>query len=248
MEIGKLYYKFKISVKLQEYSRALTFLESVSSYIEELTSEDVALLLQLKKGLLKQNSDCLGALEEEKGKVCKFLFKNVLEDYTETLRSVTSNTVESFINCINNIIYKVKDPSSVGVLNLIRAKLFNFISDSCKEEKAKYLQQAYYYYKMAVQIAIKDLEKSDLNRLKIFHSYCKFLCKAMGDSYRSMLFCINVMDELHQMKLAEERSPESLFHSPESEHIEKKLRNFYEENLVEYNKTLRIYHPEYREY
>jgi hypothetical protein len=247
MEIDKLYYKFKINVKLQEYTRALTFLEPVSHYLEDLTSEDLDLFIDLKKGLLKQYTEQIKTLDNEKNKLSKFVYKSVLEDYSETSRTLSTNTIEIFVNCINNLIFKVKEPSMVGILNIIRAKLFTFISMCNKEEKARYLQQAYYYYKMAVQIAIKDLHVTDINRLKIFHSYCKFLANSIGDYYRSMLFCYNVIEELQKTKMMKEYQSNEFFNSSELENLECKLEQFCKDNMAEYNKVLRIYHPEYKE-
>jgi hypothetical protein len=247
MEIDKLYYKFKINVKLQEHTRALTFLEPVSHYLEDLTPEDLELLHDLKKGLLNQYTEHIKTLDSEKNKLSKFVYKSVLDDYTQTSSSLSTNTIEIFINCINNLIFKVKEPSMVGVLNVIRAKLFTFISMTNKEEKARYLQQAYYYYKMAVQIAIKDLEVTDINRWKIFQSYCKFLAKSMGDHYRSMLFCYNVIEELQKTKMMKEYESNEFFNTSEFENLECKLEDFCKDNMAEYNKVLRIYHPEYKE-
>jgi hypothetical protein len=249
MEISKLSYKFKICVTLKDYTRALVFLESFSNSIEDVTLEDVILFKALKKGILKQYTDYLKTLQSEVKKSNKFSIKNVVDDYSSILHNFSINIIESFINSLNILLNKVVDFSLRAILLVIRAKLFVFISQYKKDEKGRFITMAYASYKTAIELAFKYMPKKDLFRMKIFYSYCKFTWNIVNDKYRSVLFCINVIDELNSITLHEnenEDEPEEHISSnPEFQKILSKFKLFYGNNLEEYNKKIRVYHPEY---
>jgi hypothetical protein len=254
MEINKNSYKFKICISLEEYTRALYFFESFIQLIDELSIEYVDLIRRLKKGLLKNYRKYLTNLkkvkEEENFRTNKYALKTVYEEYSVGLKSEAINIIESFINCVNNLINKTKESRIIAFLSIIRAKLFTFLLDFNVEDNKNYLQLAYGNYKKAVEICIKNLNKKDILRMKIFYSYCKFLLGPMKDKYRSVLFSINLIDELNSIKIDENENDSddetNVSNKNEFVKLEKKIKLFYENNLADYNYSIRIYHPEYK--
>jgi hypothetical protein len=246
MEINNLSYKFRLCTTLEEYTRALTYLDKISSYIEELLIEDVELIKRLKKGLLKQYRKYMTNIrqqyDESSFKGQKFIYKTVIDTYSKNLTQETISVIENFVNIINNLFPHIKDERLAVAMYHIRASLFVFLYEF-SDEKSKYLELAFANYKKAVDISIKYLNNYDIIRIRLFYSYCKFMQKYLKDDYRSVLFCINVLDDMHKMKNDEELI--EIITSNEFIKIEKKFKLFYENNLEGYNKTIHIYHPEY---
>ena len=249
MEISKLSYKFKICVTLKDFTRALIFLESFTNFVDDLTIEDINLIRALKKGILKQYTDYLKIIHSEFKKNNKFSIKNVLDEYSIILNNFSISIIESFLNILNILLNKVIDNNLLAILFVIRAKLFVFISQYKKDDKSRNITMAYSSYKTAIELAFKFMPKNDIYRLKIFYSYTKFTCNIVNDKYRSVLFCINIIDELNsitmQDKENQENNEEHITKISELEKMTNKFKNFYENNLEEYNKKIRVFHPEY---
>jgi hypothetical protein len=258
MEISNFSYKFKICVTIEEYVRAINYLESISTYIEELSYEDVELFKRLKKGLLKNYSKQLLSLrkikQEEGYKSNRTLYRQVMEGFSSNLYADGITQVERFLSCLDNLFSKIKDEKLFALMYKIKASLFAFLYEFSNVDKNKHLEHAYLNYKAAIDICMKRLLKLDIIRIKIFYSYCKFSFKYLNDKYRSILFSINVINEIHQSKLEEEAQMKEnggddndiITLSPDFVKIEKKFKLFYESNLEEYNKVIRVYHPEYK--
>jgi hypothetical protein len=246
MELNKVSYKFKICICTNQYSRALSYLEAICSYIEELFFEDVELIRRLKKGLLDRNGKYFKNLrkteEEESAKQIKFALKSVLDNYSETLKSECVMNIEKMLECVNNLFPKVKKNKLIAIMLIIRAKLLVFMYESSTEEKGKYLELAYGNYKKAVEISMKFMSKMDITRLKVFYSYCKFLFMHMEDKYRGVLFCMNLIKEINEYKNEDEENLENFYKNPDYVKIEEKFKKFCERNLEEYNKVVRLYH------
>lgn len=259
MEINSLSYKFKICVSIEEYNKAVGYLGTLSNFLVELNEEDIHLIRRLKKGLLKQTQRYMINLKEtraaEAKKMSKYIYKEVMNNYYNKVTEECIDQVKKFLNCLNSLISKVKENQVAYVINSIKAKMFSFMNEFAETENAKYLELAYSNYQLAVTGAIKEMAKSNMARYKIFYSYIKFLIKYIGDYYRAVLFCINVIDELQLFRRLEEREfmtkncdkvCEGLIsQSEEFLKIEKKFKDFYHENLEDYNKVLKQYHPEY---
>lgn len=239
MELSKIYYKFKICVTLKEYSRALMFLESIGGYIEELTREDVELIILLKKGLLKQHGECISLLrvEQEKTNYNKFSYRKVYDDYFESVVQNSNNTFQMFLTCITNLIPKVKDKILIATMHEIKAKIILFLHDLNLENNL--ISLAYDNFKIAIEEIIRSKSK-DYLRTKVVYSYIKFISKHLNDNFRAVLFCINFMDGLNESTGDVDKNLK------EYNRLISKMKYFYENNLESYNTELKRYHHEFR--
>lgn len=241
MEIKQISYKFKICVTTEDYNRALKFLESISTFIEELYLEDIELIKRLKKGITRQYRKYFTHLK--KNTETKIL-KSVNESYYNKVVTEGQNIMERFVLCLNSLSLKVRDQRLLPVMYKLQASLFNCMQEFCEDNRSKFIETAYHNYLKCVEFSLQYLDKFDIIRLKIFYSYCKFLFFGAQDKYRAMLICINIINEIHKKKNEEEFMDDEI-NRVEFEKIDKKFRTFYESNLEEYNKVMKIYHPEY---
>jgi hypothetical protein len=239
----ELEYKFKICTTTEEYSRALDNLEKISEGIIEVSSNDIELINRLKKGLVRQYKRYIQRVRNpDLRDSAKGQYKQVLDNFTDLIYREGICIFERFIKCINLLFYKTKDEKILAVLYAIRAALFSFMVQH-SADKSKYLELALANFKNAVDICMKYLEPYDIIRLRTFHAYIKFIFNHVNDKYRSILFCINVLAEITQMK---ENLDEEMYTSDEFVKIEQKFKRFYERNIEEYNKVIGLYHHEYR--
>jgi hypothetical protein len=243
----ELEYRFKICTTTEEYIRALDSLEKISENITEVSFNDIELINRLKKGLTRQYKRYIQRVKNQELKdSAKGQFKQVLDNFTESIYKEGIAVFERFIKCINLLFYKTKDEKILAVLYSIRAALFSFMVQH-SSDKSKYLELALTNYKKAVDICMKYLNSLDVIRLRVFHGYIKFIFTQVRDKYRSILFCINVLEEINQVKETMYDKYEEFLTSEEFLKMETKFRKFYDNNIEEYNKVIGLYHPEYKD-
>jgi hypothetical protein len=250
MDVNKLSVKFKICITTNQFNRALEYLEKISSFFEELMSEDVQLIKRLCRGLIEQNRKILDKMkktkEEENAKsFLKVPLKDVLSDYSENVLAESLLTIEKILNCVNVLLNKTKKKRLIALMFLIRAKLFKFLFSYSNSDNSRHLESAYINYKHAIAISLKFVDNMDITRIKIFYSYCKFLIKFMNDSYRGVLFCMNLTKEINVLKRDhddddDEENEEKFWESSEFKKVESKLKKLIESNILEYNKNINI--------
>jgi hypothetical protein len=242
----ELEYKFKICTTIEEYGRALDSLEKISEDITEVSYNDIELINRLKKGLTRQYKRYIQRIKNpDLRESAKGQYKQVLDNFTDLIFKEGINTFERFVKCINLLFYKTQNEKILAVLYSLRAALFSFMVQH-SADKSKYLELALSNFKKAVDICMKYLDSLDVIRLRVFHAYIKFIFNHVNDKYRSILFCINVMEEISQAK--ENRMDEcgDVLTSDEFLRMEQKFRNFYEKNIEEYNKVIGLYHHEFK--
>ena len=132
MDIYKLSTKFKICVSTNQFTRALEYLQKISSFFEELMEEDLKLIRKLCKGLIEQNKKSLEKLkktkaEENSKSFLKVPLRDVLNDYSENLICESITLIESFLHCVNILSNKTKNKILQAQIFLIKAKLFKFL-------------------------------------------------------------------------------------------------------------------------
>lgn len=250
--VNKLSIKFKICVTTNQYPRALEYLEKISSYIEDLSQEDVQLIKRLCRGLIDQNKKILEKLkktkEEEKAKsFIKVPLKDVLSDYSENVVSESITIIEKFLSCVNVLSNRTKNKKLTALLFLIKAKIFKFFFSYSHSDNSRHLESAYLNYKNSIVISLKNLDPMSVTRIKIFYSYCKFLITYMKDSYRGVLFCMNLIKEINEYKRENEEYEEyeenedlCPWDTQEFIKIENKLKKLIDLNILEYNKNINI--------
>lgn len=236
MEFEVTLSKFRLAIALEDYSKALTLLETIVSTIELVSLDEMELLRNLKKGLMKKLSRfTIGikkAHEEESFKSYRPLIANVLESYTTAIYSECDETLDKFICCIKALVPKTKNYSILAYFYKMLGSFFSFLYDIC-EDKSKYLEYALSYYQIALEICLKTIEKSDPIKYRVFYSYCKFAYYKIGDRYRPMLFCHNVVAEMAKSECLEK----AFFLTKE------KIERFYKKNYNEYNKAVKLFYP-----
>lgn len=247
MDINKLSIKFKICITTNQFNRALEYLEKISHFFEELMIEDVQLLKRLCRGLIEQNRKILDKMkktkEEENAKsFLKVPLKDILNDYSENVLGQSLITIEKFLNCVDVLINKTKKKSLLAHLFLIRGKIYKFLFLYSTHENSRHLENSYINYKNAIATSLKFVDNMDVSRIKIFYSYCKFLIKYMNDSYRGVLFCMNLTKEINELKINYENDSdeENVLDSSEFKKVESKLKKLIDSNIVEYNKNINI--------
>ena len=254
METNYNSYKFKICLTIEEYSRALEYFEKLTSEIEDFSIDDADLIRRLKKGLTKQFKKYLynmqTTIDEENSRAMRGSYRNLLENYSNSLQEEAFSMVETLISCLNNILNKTKDNKLIAIILCAKASLCAFLSQF-SSEKSSNLELAYSYYKTAIEMSVKHIPKLDLSRLKIAYSYAKFVFTKINDKYRSILFVLNVLEEIHQIQgnenLIDEQNENfnlDVFLKDLAK-VERKFKTFHDKNIEEFNGIVRQYHPEY---
>jgi hypothetical protein len=242
----ELEYKFKICTSTEEYTRALDYLEKISEDLVEISYNDIEVISRLKKGLVRQYKRYIQRIRNQDLRdSAKGHYKQVLDNFTDMIYKEGISIFERFIKCINILFYKTKDEKILAVLYSIRGGLFSFMVQH-SAEKSKYLELALMNFKKAIDMCMKYLDNLDLVRLRIFHAYIKFIFNHVNDKYRSILFCINLMEEITKLKEIHEEEYDSPFNNEEFVKVEQKFRKFYDRNIEEYNKSIGSYHHEYK--
>lgn len=254
METNYNSYKFKICLTIEEYSRALEYFEKLTSEVEDFSVDDADLIRRLKKGLTKQSKKYLTNMqlttEEENSRAMRSAYRNLLENYSNNLQEEAFSMVETLISCLNNILNKAKDNKLIAIILCAKASLCAFLSQF-SNEKSSNLELAYSYYKTAIEMSVKHIPKLDLSRLKIAYSYAKFVFTKINDKYRSILFVLNVLEEIHQIQgnenLIDEQNENFNLDAflKDLAKIERKFKAFHDKNIEEFNNIVRQYHPEY---
>lgn len=254
METNYNSYKFKICLTIEEYPRALEYFEILTSEIEDFSVEDADLIRRLKKGLTKQYKKYLNSMQstidEENSRAMRSTYRNLLENYNNTIHEEAFGEVETLISCLNTILTKTKDNKLTAIILCAKASLCAFLSQH-SNEKSSNLELAYSYFRTAVEMSVKHIPKLDLSRLKIAYSYAKFIYTKINDKYRSILFVLNVLEEIHQIQnnenLIDEHNENFNLDNflKELVKIEKKFKAFHDKNIDEFNSIVRQYHPEY---
>ncbi len=254
METNYNSYKFKICLTIEEYARALEYFEKLTSEVEDFSIDDADLIRRLKKGLTKQSKKYLNNLqttiEEEKSRAMRSAYRNLLENYSNNLQDESFSMIETLISCLNDILSKTKDNKLTAIIICAKAGLCAFLSQF-SNEKSSNLELAYSYYKTAIELSVKHIHKLDLSRLRIAYSYAKFIFTKINDKYRSILFVLNVLEEIHQIQSNENLIDEQnenfnldVFLKDLAK-IERKFKTFHDKNIEEFNSIVRQYHPEY---
>ena len=253
MENSLYSYKFKICLTIEEYTRALEYFEKLINEVNEFTEDNAELIRRLKKGLTKQYKKYLNnmnqTINEENSRAMRNTFRNLIDNYSTNLQEEAFCMVETLISCINNILTKTKDNKLISIVLCSKASLLGFLSQF-SNEKSTNLELAYSYYKSSIEKAIKYMPKTDISRMKIAYSYAKFIYTKINDKYRSILFILNYLEEIHQIQ-----NNENLLNDLEGKDldnylkdlakIEKKFKDFHQQNISEFNKIVQEYHPEY---
>ena len=254
METNYNSYKFKICLTIEEYSRALEYFEKLTSEVEDFSVDDADLIRRLKKGLTKQFKKYLNniqsTIDEENSRAMRSAYRNLLENYSNNLQEEAFSLVETLISCLNNILNKTKDNKLIAIIFCAKASLCAFLSQF-SNKKSSNLELAYSHYKTAVEMSVRHIAKLDLSRLKIAYSYAKFIFTKIHDKYRSMLFVLNVLEEIHQIQnnenLIDENNENFNLDNflKDLAKIERKFKAFHDKNIEEFNCIVRQYHPEY---
>lgn len=238
-------YKFKIYVELEEYSKALLTLDVISSEILDFSLAEVEFIKKLQISMVKYYSKSLSNLDkitndkhiEEQNKEYKFILKS----YSKVINSEVTEKFEQFISIINVIILKIqeemKDFKVLITLLHIRAYLFSFLFEFV-ETKPKYLELALINYLNAIKLSMGHLSKIDLIKLELLYSYMIMINSQMKDKYRSIVLCIEVIKEME--KLTEELNEDQM-------KMMMKFKIYLENNVDDYNKTVKEYFPKLRE-
>lgn len=247
-------YKFKICLTIEEYTRALEYFEKLTSEIGEFSVDDADLIRRLKKGLTKQYKKYLNnmqtTIEEENSKNIRNVYRNLIENYSTNLQEEAFCMVEALISCLNNILNKTKDNKLSAIILCAKASLCAFLSQY-SNEKSSNLELAYSYYKSSIEMAMKHIPKLDITRMRIAYSYAKFIFTKIKDKYRSILFILNFLEEIHQIQnnenLIDENNENFNLDNflKELAKIEKKFKTFHDKNIEEFNTIVRQYHPEF---
>jgi len=256
METNYNSYKFKICLTIEEYSRALEYFEKLTSEIDDFSVEDADLIRRLKKGLTKQYKKYLNKMQttinEENSRSMRSTYRSLLDNYSNNVQEEAFSMVETLISCLNNILNKTKDNKLIAIILCSKASLCSFLSQY-SNEKSSNLELAYSYYKSSIEMSIKYIPKLDLSRMRIAYSYAKFIFSKINDKYRSILFILNYLEEIHQLQnnenLVDESNNNEGFNLEnflkDLMKIEKKFKNFHDKNIEEFNSIVRQYHPEY---
>ena len=253
MENSLYSYKFKICLTIEEYTRALEYFEKLTNEVSDFTVEDGDLIRRLKKGLTKQYKKYLinmnQTIDEENTRAMRNTFRNLIDNYSNNLQEEAFCMVETLITCINNILSKTKDNKLISIILCSKASLLGFLSQF-STEKSSNLELAYSYYKSSIEIALKYIPRTDISRMKIAYSYAKFIFTKINDKYRSILFILNYLEEIHQIQnnenlLNELEGADLDSYLKDLAKIEKKFKNFHEKNINDFNKIVQQYHPEY---
>ncbi len=177
-------------------------------------------------------------------------YRNLLENYSNNLQDESFSMIETLISCLNDILSKTKDNKLTAIIICAKAGLCAFLSQF-SNEKSSNLELAYSYYKTAIELSVKHIHKLDLSRLRIAYSYAKFIFTKINDKYRSILFVLNVLEEIHQIQSNENLIDEQnenfnldVFLKDLAK-IERKFKTFHDKNIEEFNSIVRQYHPEY---
>lgn len=250
-----LSYQFKISVTLQENKQSLLYLEKVMNYIEEFSREEIEILNRLVKNTLHSSEKTLLNLislnetkenHNENNKNNNHLFddfnnssladnEKVINIYTKYTYTDIITLIERLLSCVYMILQKVKNEDSIILIYKNLGKLNAFLSLYEDTEKSQHLEQALFNYQQAVTLLIKHFEKTDVLRLRVFLSYCKFVAKYLKDYYRSVLFCINVMESLKKELVDKEVDKEII-------QLSAKYKQFYQNNIENYNVIISKYY------
>jgi len=254
METNHYSYKFKICLTIEEYNRALEYFDKLTSEMEEFSVEDADLIRRLKKGITKQYKKYLcnmqSTIDDENSRAMRSTYRNLLDNYSNVLQEEAFCMVETLISCLNNILNKTKENKLIAIILCAKANLCSFLS-KYSNEKSSNLELAYSYYKKSVEMSIKYIPKLDLSRMRIAYSYAKFLFSMINDKYRSILFVVNFLEEIHQLQcnenLMDENSESFNLENflKELAKIEKKFQAFHDKNVEEFNNILKKYHPEF---
>jgi tetratricopeptide (TPR) repeat protein len=242
--LGTLEYKFKICTTIEEYHRALDYFEKIVENLTEINFNDIEVIIRLKKGLVKLYKRYIQKLKNQDVKDnAKGQFKMVLDHFTDSIYREGIATFEKFIKCINILFYKSKDEKILAVLYSLRGALFSFMVQH-HPDRSKYLELALANFKKSVDMCMMYLDSMDLIRLKIFHSYIKFIANHVKDIVRAYFFCSNIIEEIDEVRKSERL--DELVTSPEFLKIEEKFKNFSENRREEYNRSIGYFHPEYK--
>lgn len=237
-------YKFKIYVELEEYSKALLTLDIISSEINDFTMAEVEFIKKLQNSMIKNYTKSLTNLDkitndkqiEEQNKEYKFILKS----YLKVIHTEVIEKFEQFISILNVIIIKIQDQDDFKVyisLLHIRAYLFSFLFEFV-EAKPKYLELSLVNYTNAIKLSIENLSPIDLIRIELLYSYMILVSTQIKDKYRSIILCIQVIKEME--KLTEELNEDQM-------KIMMKFKIFLENNVDDYNRTVKRFFPNLRE-
>lgn len=246
-------YKFKICLTIEEFTRALEYFEKLTSEIDDFSVDDAELIRRLKKGLTKQYKKYLNnmqnTIQEENSRAMRSVYRNLLDNYSNNLQEEAFCVVETLISCLNSILTKTKDNKLTAIILCSKASLCSFLSQY-SNEKSTNLELAYSFYKTSMELSIKKIPKLDISRMKIAYSYAKFVYTKINDKYRSIIFVMNYLEEIHQIQNNENLLDENnenfnleIF-LKELSKIEKKFKSFHDKNIEEFNTIVRQYHPD----
>jgi hypothetical protein len=241
MEYDTILSKFRLAIALEDYNKALNFLEKIVESIKLVSFDEMELLRTLKKGMMKKllrfAVGIKKAHEEESQKSYRPLIANVLESYTIMIYTECHEMVDKFIYCIKGLVPKTKNYSILAYFYKMIGSFYSFLYEIC-EEKSKFLELALSYYQIAIEICLKTIEKNDIIKYRVFYSYCKFAYYKVNDKYRSMLFCQNTLSEIEKCEIIEKSYII----------IKEKLERFFSKNRVEYSKAARLFYPNIDKY
>lgn len=247
-------YQFKICVTLQEYPQSVFCLEKVITFISEYSFEEIEILNRLANELLKKTTKLLNAVYaihlNSENSFCESKYHNkiVLDDYSRYLQKDSIELIKRLLVCLEVIIVKVTEVPSKALCSKIIGKVNSFLSiyadgDCSNINRPNYLESALISYKQVLSFAIEQLNTLTALRLRIILSYCKFISKYMKDYYRSMLLCMNIIEEIHTSLAKSKNENEDEESNKSIQSILVKFKLFYDENINEYNKTVLKYFP-----
>lgn len=253
--IHHLSYQFKICVTLEENNQSLLYLEKIMNHIEEFSKEEIEIVNRLIKNTLRSsektllniigvNKDRLQHYEntsndnkyiEDLNQLSFEENDKVLNIYTKHTYAEIINSIERLVSCTYLILQKVKNEDSIVIIYKNIGKLNAFLSRYEDTDKSQHLELGLVNYQQAISLLIKHFEKTDVLRLKVFLSYCKFVAKYLKDYYRSVLFCINVMESLKK-ELADKEVDKEIIQ------LSAKYKLFYQNNIENYNIIISKYY------
>ena len=254
---------FKICISIEDYKQGIIYLEKINNnkLILEYYFDDINLINRLVKITLKNFSETLKKIINLHKK------KENNEDYEIKVLNYFTN------NCHNEILFYIQKllNSIISIKNLIKvegiekslyfkllAKIYKFLFLYDDYDKSFNLEKSLLNYQTSIKLIInynKENKESnfELNILKykIIFSYVKFVNFCLKDYYRSVLFCINIMEEIkNEIKnnIIDEENYVDEDYNENLNIILNKYKLFFDNNIDIYNRILKIYYPEIKKY
>jgi hypothetical protein len=254
---------FKICLSIEDYKQGIIYFEKIiaNKLILEYYFDDIILVNRLVKITLKNFTKNLNNLIDLNKK------KENNEDYEIKVLNYFTN------NCHNEILFYIQKllNSTISIKNLIKvegiekslyfkilAKLYKFLFLYDDYDKSFNLEKSLFNYQTSIKLIIncnKDNKNSsfELNiyKYKIIFSYIKFVNFCLKDCFRSVLFCINTMEEIkNEIKnnIIEEENYVDEDYNENLNIMLDKDQLFFDNNIDIYNRILKIYYPEIKKY